>query len=300
MQLPIIPMAPISNDVIPIAEDWGYQIKWDGVRIIAQLNDDEVTLYSRNGLVKNATYPELARGLASLSGRMVLDGEAIVFDPIKQRPNFPMVLQRERLKNPVRVEGAAQAQHITYVLFDLLEMDGVDLRGFPYRERHERLKLLFPTRKEWLFVTDLFLDGPSLWQWVENNSWEGMVSKRLSAPYQAGKHHKDWLKKKTKQQFEVSIVGLTFKEGQRLSSLIMMMNNQYLGRVSGGLNESLKRQLLELPSQSISPFSPLPSDLKNVKLVWLERAFTATITGQEISDYGLLRHPQIVEGSLKL
>lgn len=299
MQLPIIPMAPVSNDEIPRGEEWGYQLKWDGVRIIAHMNDDTVTLYSRNGLIKNTTYPELARNLAMLSGRMVLDGEAIVFDPIKQRPSFPMVLQRERLRQPNRIESAANIQHITYVLFDLIELDGEDLRGLPYQERHERLKLAFPTRKDWLFVTDLFLDGPSLWQWVESNSWEGMVSKRLSAPYREGKHHKDWLKKKTKQQFETSIVGLTFKGGQLLSSLIMMMNGQYAGRVSGGLNESLKHRIIQLPNQSVSPFSKFPSDLNNVKLVWLKTPFTAIVSGQEISDYGLLRHPQIIQLELE-
>lgn len=299
MQLPIIPMAPVSDDEIPHGEDWGYQLKWDGVRIIAHMNDDSVTLYSRNGLIKNTTYPELARNLAMLPGRMVLDGEAIVFDPIKQRPSFPMVLQRERLRQPNRIEGAAQTLHITYVLFDLIEQDGEDLRGLTFQERHERLKQAFPTKNDWLFVTDLFTDGPSLWQWVESNSWEGMVSKRLSAPYREGKHHRDWLKKKTKQQFEASIVGLTFKEGRLLSSLIIMMNGQYAGRVSGGLNESLKHRILQLPNHSKSPFLQLHSDLKNVKLVWLTKPFTAIVSGQEISDYGLIRHPQIVKLELE-
>ncbi|MEX1031573.1 MAG: DNA ligase [Paenibacillaceae bacterium] len=299
MQLPIIPMAPISHDDIPHGEDWGYQLKWDGVRIIAQLNDDTVSLYSRNGLIKNTTYPELARNLAKLSKRMILDGEAIVFDPIKQRPSFPMVLQRERLKLANRVEGAAHTHHITYVLFDLIELDGVDLRDLPYRERYERLKLVFPTRENWIFVTDLFLDGASLWQWVASNNWEGMVSKRLSAPYREGKHHKDWLKKKTKQQFEVSITGLTFKEGQLLSSLIMTIDGQYAGRVSGGLNESLKHRILQLQTYSVSPFLRLPADLNKVKLVWLKQPFHAIISGQEMSEYGLVRHPQIVKLELE-
>ncbi len=299
MQFPIVPMAPVSSSEIPLGAEWGYQIKWDGVRIIAHLNDDTVTLYSRNGLVKNATYPELARRLAERSGAMVLDGEVIVFDSVKQRPSFPLVLQRERFRQSKRIEGAAHTHYITYVLFDLLEQDGCDLRNLPYQERYNRLKSLFPARSEWLFVTDLYLDGFSLWQWVESHSWEGMVSKRLTAPYREGKHHKDWLKKKTKQLFEVSIVGLTFKEGQLLSSLIMRMDGQYIGRVSGGLNELLKLRLVKLSKHSVSPFSPLPSDLKNVKLEWLANPFSAIVSGQEISDYGLLRHPQIVKLELE-
>src|SRR5690554_2378488 len=161
MKLPIIPMAPINHDVIPYGKDWGYQLKWDGVRIIAQLNNDNVTLYSRNGLIKNATYPELARKLAKLSKHMIVDGEAIVFDPIKQRPSFPMVLQRERLKVTHRIESAIHTHHITYVLFDLIEQDGEDLRGLSYLERYERLLSVFPAKEDWLFVTDLFYEGPS-------------------------------------------------------------------------------------------------------------------------------------------
>jgi bifunctional non-homologous end joining protein LigD len=299
MQLPIIPMAPISHDDIPLGEDWCYQLKWDGVRIIAQLNDDTVSLYSRNGLMKNKTYPELARNLAKLSKRMVLDGEAVVFDPIMQRPSFPMILQRERLKVTNRIEGAVQTHHITYVLFDLIELDGVDLRNLPYQERYERLKLVFPAKENWLLVTDLFLDGELLWHWVESNSWEGMVSKRLSSLYREGKHHKDWLKKKTKQKFEASIVGMTFKEGQLLSSLIMTIDGQYAGRVSGGLNESLKHRLLQLPNHAVSPFLKIPADLNNVKLEWLKQPFHAIVSGQEMSEYGLIRHPQIVKLELE-
>jgi bifunctional non-homologous end joining protein LigD len=299
MQLPIIPMAPISHPDIPHGEDWGFQLKWDGVRIIAHLNNHTVTLYSRNGLMKNKTYPELVRNLAKLSKQLVLDGEAIVFDPVKQRPSFPLVLQRERLKVTTRIEDAAFNYHVTYVLFDLLEQDGEDLRGLSYQERFERLKLAFPNREHWLFVTDLFHDGHSLWHWVESNGWEGIVSKRLTSPYREGKHHKDWLKKKTKQQFEVVISGFTSKEGQRLSSLVMTIDGQYAGRVSGGLNESIKRKLLLLPLQSTSPFEKTPTDLRNVKLSWLRQPFHATITGQEMSDYGQVRHPQIVQLELE-
>jgi bifunctional non-homologous end joining protein LigD len=299
MQLPIEPMTPVSRDEIPVGDDWGYQIKWDGIRIIAHIDDNVVTLYSRSGLIKNTTYPELVKNLATLTGRMVLDGEAIIYDPIRQRPSFQLVLQRERLKQVTRIAATARTQHVTYVLFDFIEQNGKDLRKLPYQERHERLKAAFPEKKDWLLVTDLFADGDLLWQWVKQNSWEGMVSKRLSAPYREGKRHDDWFKKKTIQHFEVSIVGLTFKEGQLLSSLIMMAEDQYFGRVSLGLNESIKHTILQLPSHMESPFSHLPPDLKNVKIVWLVKPFYATVSGLEITDYGQLRHPQIVKLELE-
>lgn len=294
MRLPIEPMAPIICDELPSGEDWGYQLKWDGVRIVAELADGQVTLYSRRGLIKNNAYPELAAMLAGVPGRMVLDGEAVVFDPAKGKPNFRLVLQRERLRQPAKIRDSAAALPITYVLFDLLELDGEDLRGESCADRHERLSALFPERQERLFVTDLFYDGAALWRWVEEQGWEGVVGKRLSSPYRTGKQHRDWYKKKTAIIVQTDIVGLTWNEG-RVASLVMADNGVYCGRVSLGLDEADKRWLASLPRLERSPFPALPTDLKGIRVSWLATPFAAVITALEQTDYGLLRHPKIVQ-----
>lgn len=297
MLLPINPMAPLNKEHIPIGDDWGYQIKWDGVRIIARIHDGTVTLYSRSGLIKNAIYPEIVAYLSAIRGRMIIDGEAIVFDAGKQRPSFQLILQRERMKKSARIAGAARASAVTLVLFDLIELEDKDLRRLPFSDRYKQLTAAFPDKSERLFVTDLFYDGDALWKWIEQNGWEGMVSKRLSSAYREGKRHMDWFKKKTIRQFEVDIVGITLKEGN-LSSLVMMSDELYFGRVSLGLNELLKQRILLLAQSAESPFSLLTADLRNTQVLWLAEPFAASVSGLEVTDYGLLRHPKIV--ALKL
>jgi bifunctional non-homologous end joining protein LigD len=302
--LPSDPMKPIISEDIPTGEDWGYQLKWDGVRMLARIEDGRVELFSRKLLPKNNAYPELVRALTELKlkGPLLLDGEVVVFDTVKQRPVFQKVLQRERLRTASNIQQAGAKEPVQFVLFDILNSGGVDFRDKPYKERHEELLRLFPEKQERLFVTDLFHDGHLLWNWVEQRGWEGIVSKRLSSTYKEGKKHKDWFKKKTALQLEVDILGYTFNDG-RLASLIMASDGYYFGRVSLGLNEELKRKLMERSLKvpaigrgagASGPFSALPSDLKGITLAWLEQPFRCTVTGLEVTDAGLLRHPKLV------
>jgi len=295
MKLPGAPMQPISEDQIPEGTEWGYQLKWDGVRLLAVVNNGDVKLYSRAMLLKNDTYPELAAALAKLKGKLLLDGEAIVFDPVRKRPVFQLVLQRERLRNRGAVSQSIGRDPAAYVMFDVLHDGTDDLRHLPFAERHERLQGLFPEPGERLMTTELYSDGRSLWQWVEANEWEGIVTKRLSSPYREGKKHRDWFKKKTALLLDVDIVGLTYRSG-RVASLVMVRNGTYFGRISLGLTEEMKALLLAFAEsgQGSSPFAQLPSDLKGERVLWLPRPLSCKATGLEITDAGLLRHPKIV------
>ncbi|WP_409344146.1 DNA ligase [Paenibacillus sp. MBLB4367] len=295
MKLPAEPMQPISDDQLPQGEEWGYQLKWDGVRLLAVVDNGDVKLYSRAMLLKNDTYPELVAALARLQGRYLLDGEAIVFDPVRRRPVFQLVLQRERLRSRGAVAQTSGRDPAAYVMFDVLHEGTHDLRQLSFAERHERLHRLFPEPGERLMTTELYKDGPSLWKWVEENEWEGVVSKRLSSPYREGKKHRDWLKKKTAILLDVDIIGLTYRSG-RVASLVMVRNGAYFGRISLGLTEEMKALLLAFAEngQGSSPFAQLPSDLKGEKLLWLPRPLPCKATGLEITDAGLLRHPKIV------
>ncbi|MFX3632147.1 MAG: DNA ligase [Candidatus Pristimantibacillus sp.] len=184
VQLPITPflqpMAPISNDQLPQGADWIYQLKWDGVRILAVIGSDgTVQLYSRKLLPKNTVYPEIVQALrqqAEQLGACMLDGEVVYWDG--ERPNFQKVLQRERSGGVAREKrhiaiGASQGKEpkygkkgnegneghgghaqsyshshlsdslppgLLYVPFDLLFDNDVDLRSIPYIERYKQLQ----------------------------------------------------------------------------------------------------------------------------------------------------------------
>ncbi|MFS1511289.1 DNA ligase [Chengkuizengella sp. SCS-71B] len=301
LQLPKKPMSPILNEHIPEGDEWGYQLKWDGVRILTFIQNGKVNLYSKKLLLKNDTYPEIVELFSNpvyqsilpskLKGSMILDGEVIVFDQETQKPNFQKVLQREKNKSDI----VQNKYPVSYVLFDLLYLDDVDWRKKPYSERYQKLKTLFNETTPSLFVTDLFYDGQVLWDWVNTHQWEGIVSKRLGSSYHEGKKHNDWFKKKTILSFDVEIVAITTK-GRLLSSLIMLREGYYFGKVSSGLNQQWKEALLLYSKvhQSNEPsFVPLPMDLQGDHIIWLKKPFPCKVKGLEITSYGVLRHPQI-------
>ncbi|TBL78693.1 DNA ligase [Paenibacillus thalictri] len=301
MELPKSPMTPIYSDELPEGPGWGFQLKWDGVRLLAEIDQGDIRLYSRSMLPKNNVYPEITDTLRqqSLKGSYVLDGEAVAFNLLTQKPDFPKILQRERSAPGSGVRSKSGIM-IIYVLFDLLYDRGEDIRELPYQERHSRLARLFPDKQAQLFVSDLFDDGAALWDWVEQRSWEGVVSKRLSSTYREGKQHKDWFKKKTAVILQVQIVGLTIRGGQ-VASLVMLQGGAFFGKVSLGLNVKLKRQLLEWGTQHGGGeplFAPLPPELKGEQVLWLTTWFPCTVTGLEVTAGGLLRHPKLVSFEL--
>jgi len=309
--LPLEPMAPIRCEALPEGDEWGYQLKWDGVRIISHIyGKDEigsavgaVDLYSRKMLNKNRVYPEIIRLLQgalspqTIAGGLILDGEAVVYDPQLQRPVFQLVLQRERSE----ASRLTQTRWpVTYVLFDILYRNGEDLRARPYSERHRILQELFPDRHPSLFVSDLFGDGELLWGWVEQNGWEGVVAKRLSSPYRIGKKHTDWYKKKTALLLDVKIVGIIVRGGHA-ASMVMIHEDMFLGRVSLGLNRHDKARLMDYAAVrggAASPFPKLPAELTKDQIIWLREPFGCRVTGLEITAAGLLRHPKLVSFEL--
>ncbi len=298
--LPAEPMGPVSREDIPEGPDWGYQLKWDGVRAIAVVDDGRVELYSRKWLRKENTYPEVVRRLQRIQGSYVLDGEIVYFDAALGRPVFQKVLQRERTRTSAALARSSAERPVSYVLFDLLAANGEDLRNRPYAERYARLREAFPPDGDpSLFVTDLFDDGPALWRWVEERGWEGIVSKRLSAPYAAGKKHKDAFKKRAIQRYDAVCIGVTFRAG-RAASLALAYEGAYFGRASLGLNERSRAALAQYAANHPAARSPFaggaaPADLKRETVVWLDRPFPVAVTGLEVTADGLLRHPKLAD-----
>ncbi|WP_091223596.1 hypothetical protein [Paenibacillus sp. BC26] len=317
LPLPVEPMAPISNDELPVGSEWGYQLKWDGVRILARLNGfGQVEIFSRKLYLKNSIYPEITSLLESKAaalGRCLLDGEIVWWDGV--RPNFQHVLKRERSRGLLRqpqpepnggatgaeaVANASARGGLVLVLFDILADASGDLRHLPYEERHQRLTELCPSDDPRMFVTDLFQDGAALWEWVQTNKWEGVVSKRLDSPYREGKKHRDWLKKKIVLVLDVDIVGLKWRGGI-VASLVMEHEGYYLGSVSLGLNDALRRVLAATfkPQHShlavvACPFPAVPEDLKREEIQWLSLPFKCRVSGLELTSAGQLRHPKLV------
>lgn len=294
--IPFQPMSPILMEDLPIGEQWRYQLKWDGIRLLSHIQNGDVTLYTKNMQNVSAAFPDLVIHLQKLQTHCLLDGEAIVMHPDKGRPDFHLMLRRLQQRKPSSIQRAAQIYPVTFAVFDILSINDADLRSLDLLDRYKVLYDLIPTQTDVCLIPDLFVNGDALWQWVNEHQWEGVVSKSIYSPYSFGEKHSDWYKTKVKRIFEVSIPGYMLNEG-RLASLIMVMGDSFCGKISAGLNELLRKQLLDLPIYPIGSPSPikLPIEVQKNQLRWLKQPIEATVTCLELTDNGIFRHPKIVE-----
>ncbi|WP_128895750.1 ATP-dependent DNA ligase [Longirhabdus pacifica] len=275
LTLPITPMSPIRTQEMKQGQDWIYQIKWDGVRIITHIKDGKVRLYSKNGLPKETVYPEMADVFANVKGEFICDGEMIVFNDQTQKPDFSAILQREKSK---KISNASPS--VTYVLFDLLMMEGKDITKLPFSQRHEHLQASFPHKTSQCFITDVFTDGEALWQWVETHGWEGVICKKSGSPYIEGKRHTAWYKKKRVITLSVHLTAVEVRGGV-IKSLQMEYDGQPIGHVSIGLNGSMREAIKQHIGEVVTG------------KVLLQPPISAVVQGLEFTPNGSLRHPQI-------
>lgn len=286
-QLPNTPMAPLTWDQLPlrIGDDFCYQLKWDGVRTLLRLDGSGgVELFSKKVELKNAKYPEIVSLWHKQKMKPALiDGEIVYFD--NGRPNFPKVL---RGQNPIQQDSA-----LIYIAFDLLHIDGQDIRNKPLFERFRLLEQIYPLDHPRLILSQLHEDGESLWQWVVKNEWEGLVAKRKNSPYGEGKRHKDWYKRKKELRIECEAVGIALKHGYA-TGLVLRYNDIYLGQVSIGLDRKarvLLQQFMTMQQQSTNPFS---WKRETPDIFWIQTPFKVYVSALEFTEGGHLRHPKLI------
>ncbi len=233
-----------------------FQLKWDGLRMLAILpgNEGPVILQNRRGRTRTGAYPELGRLSLVLPGReAIFDGEVVVLR--EGRPSFQAVMRRE-LGGPGG--GRLQSHPIRYMVFDLLWLDGEDLRARPLEERLLKLKSLLEPRFHWGLVESHPGQGKRLFQAVEAEGLEGIVAKRLGSPYTPGKKSDAWIKVKCFRAMPCVVAGYTLK-GPRPSALIVGAYRDqelvYLGRVGSGLSQGELDRLagLAVPLQTDRP-----------------------------------------------
>jgi bifunctional non-homologous end joining protein LigD len=272
----------------PRGPEWAYEMKWDGYRAIAEVRDGVVRLVSRRGNDLTASYPELAPlGAAVPVDDVVLDGELVVLDD-EGRPSFH-ALQRH--------EHAA-----TLMLFDVLRIDGRDVVALPWRERRallERLALAGPT---WQTPAIVEGDADAAVATASALGMEGVVAKRVDAPYAPGKRTTAWQKYKLSARQELVVGGWLPGEGRlsgTVGSLLVGYHDgpggplRYAGRVGSGLDDSAREALRSrLATRATSPFSDAPRRLPDP--VWVEPDVVAEVRFTEWTADGVLRQPVFV------
>lgn len=188
--LPMLPMLATATTAPPRGAQWAHEIKWDGMRVLAEVRGPAVTLTSRNGNDVTASFPELA-GLAGTYDDLLLDGEVVAFD--QGRPSFAALAERMHVKDRRKAERLAGTRPVTYVVFDVLRLFGQDLTSQPWSARRPLLDQL-DLGGSHVQVPPAYDDGEQLLAATAEQGLEGVVSKRRAAAYFPGRRSADWLK----------------------------------------------------------------------------------------------------------
>ena len=212
----IAPMLAGPATGIPGDEErWAFEVKWDGVRAIARSEPGRLHLASRSGRDITKAYPELGhlnRALSSHSA--ILDGEIIAFDEAGKQ-SFQAVQQRIHVGGAAAIKRLAREAPVTFMIFDLLWLDGHSLTDLPYEERRESLEALELTGEHWQVPAAHVGAGTALLAATAEQGLEGVIAKRLGSVYEAGARTSMWRKIKNTRRQEVVIGGFTPGRGNR-------------------------------------------------------------------------------------
>lgn len=289
----IAPQLAASADTPPQGERWLHEIKFDGYRLLAFLNEGKVTLRTRNNLDWTRRFPELAQAVAALPVRQaVLDGEVVSLLP-HGASSFTGL--QEALSR-------GETGPLVDFVFDLLYLDGYDLRRTPLHERKRLLaEVIAAAGQTRLQYTDhLTGDGAEFFRQCRGMGLEGILSKRGDRPYTSGRSD-DWLKVKCVQRDEFVIGGFTSSTAAHrgLRALLVGTFNPageliYAGKVGTGFTEEMLtplRERLMARQQDASPFADLAAHEVERGTRWVRPELVAQVEYANRSRDGLLRHP---------
>ncbi|HEY8853581.1 MAG TPA: DNA ligase D, partial [Gemmatimonadaceae bacterium] len=298
-----------SEDKAFTRDDWVFELKLDGYRLIASKSRGEALLLTRNGNDYTAVFPEIARAVKSLPfDDVIIDGEVVCLDA-KGLPSFSRLQQRGRLSSPMEIRRAVVEFPATFYAFDLLAFEDFDLRPLPLVRRKELLKDVVPALGILRYLDHIEAEGEAFLEQVTAMGLEGIVAKKAASPYRKGRS-RDWIKIKAERTGDFVIVGFTKPKGSRSHigalQLADWVNGTlvYAGRVGTGFNDGLLKELHQLldPIVRSDPLcagpvrgpgsEPLTSEQipETGTTVWTDAVYVCEVRYREFTPDGLLRH----------
>ena len=264
----LAPMKGVSGS-LPTDDGWAYEIKWDGMRVIAEV-DGVVAAHSANGHQAADRFPELQGLVDHLAGhRAVLDGEVVVLDELG-RADFSRLQNRMHVSQPDKVAALRRDHPVTFVVFDLLHLDEAPTIDLPYVDRRARLAGLVEPGPCWLVPDHQVGHGQELFDAAAATGLEGVMAKRLDSRYLPGQRSSAWRKVKVRRRQELVIGGWTAGTGGRsasLGALLVGVHDPEGGplRFAGGVGTGFTDQTLALLKSELAarttdecPFDPPP------------------------------------------
>ncbi len=300
----IRPMEPRLSTSLPVGKQYRYQVKWDGMRMLAFGRKGKVRLQGKSLLDKTTKYPELSVLPQLLNGEdFILDGELIAL--LEGSPSFFSLMRREHQAD---YNTISQSVPVFYMIFDCLFLDGTWLDKYPWEKRQEILTGILQEDRT-VHICASFADGENLLDAVKKQKLEGVVAKNRESPYVEGpRKHPHWQKTKVEQHIEAWVGGISMRNG-KVASLILGMEEKdeqesgevklrHIGNVSSGLTEqdlSGWQKWGRRHEVSHPPFlkaNPVPGR----KIVWVEPQRKINVTFNEWTPELKLRAPRVTKG----
>ncbi|MFI6603824.1 non-homologous end-joining DNA ligase [Nonomuraea sp. NPDC050536] len=282
-------------------DDWAVEMKWDGVRALAYVEDQALRLVSRNRRDITLAYPELYALAGAVGGHdVVLDGEIIAFDADGQ-PSFSSLQPRMHLRRQARIAELVSQVPVTYMAFDVLHVNAAPAVRMPYDDRRALLKDIVRPGYRWQVPVEFPGQPERALQASMQLGLEGVVCKRRTSPYRPGRRSADWTKVKNISTVAVVVGGWTPGGGRRrdaIGSLLVgaydaELRLVYAGHVGSGFTErmlaDLRAELAPLERQAC-PFAHVPREHAR-HAHWVEPVLVGEVAYADVTAGGRLRHP---------
>jgi bifunctional non-homologous end joining protein LigD len=292
---------------------WAIEPKWDGIRVVAEVSARGTRLWTRNGYDKAPQFPEIVRALTALAvegGPLVLDGEIVALDARGRALRFQALQGRMHAESEATLARNAARTTTAFVAFDLLVDGDRALTSLPFAERRKALEARIPARRGAIIrrgesVRCGTAAARKLFARARAEGWEGVLLKRIDAPYVAGKRTADWRKVKLEREQEFVIGGYTAPtQGaarNHFGALLVGWFDErgalhYAGKVGTGYTVSMLALLarkLEPLRRPTSPFVDAPR-AGAAATTWVKPVLVAQVRYNEMTEAGILRQPSFL------
>lgn len=269
------------------SDKWLFELKWDGYRALANINNGNVKLYSRNGLTFTQ-YEPVVKELETFQYTAIMDGEVVVLNE-EGFPKFQLLQNYEREQ-----EGALQ-----YNVFDLLYYNGYNLTRAPLIERKELLSKLIKPGGFVKYTDHVIEQGIDFFKEVDKLGMEGIIGKKMDSPYRLNKRTSEWVKIKTEKRQEAIICGYTEPKGSRqyFGSLVLGVYDddnklKWIGSSGGGFDEKGLEYLFNKFQKIRIEKSPFDYKIsQKSKVYWVKPELVCEVSFSEWTTDGSMRHP---------
>jgi len=292
-------LAELGKGKPPSGKDWIYEIKWDGVRALCFLDAGDLRILSRNGNDHTRQYPELSVLSHHLKAHdAVVDGEIAALDE-KGRPDFEKLQERMHVADAAVSARHSRSSPVTLFLFDLLYLDGYDLRGTALIDRKKLLAEILTPGGPVRYSEHFQADGHDVLEAARQHGLEGVVGKKASSKYES-RRSSDWVKWKVTDTSDFVICGYTSGDRHGLGALIL--GDRQNGKLAwaGNVGTGFDRKLVELLFETLKPletadcpFTPKPK-MPGEKITWVKPNLVCEVRFSNRTRDGHLRAPVFV------